>query len=164
MSKLDDLLPKKYKGHKWELSDIFDRNGKNNAAYLYAVEKCNEIRRDFDPLDPILKEKFMEMAGINYTRFNEGELSEKKKIMSECYRFASNDDFDGYKEILEYFNGNITLDEAVRIIKRDTRHFAKRQLTWFKREKDTKWINKNEFQYNDERIISYLLGEISNIN
>jgi tRNA dimethylallyltransferase len=70
----------------------------------------------------------------------------------------------GYKEILEYFNGNITLDEAVRIIKRDTRHFAKRQLTWFKREKDTKWINKNEFQYNDERIINYLLGEISNIN
>lgn len=42
----------------------------------------------------------------------------------------------GYKEIIVYLNGNCTLEEAVYIIKRDTRHFAKRQLTWFKREKE----------------------------
>ena len=42
----------------------------------------------------------------------------------------------GYKEILAYLDGNIALSEAVCRIKRDTRHFAKRQLTWFKREKD----------------------------
>ena len=43
----------------------------------------------------------------------------------------------GYKEILAYLDGEYPLEEAVRILKRDTRHFAKRQLTWFRREKDT---------------------------
>ena len=46
----------------------------------------------------------------------------------------------GYKELLDYLNGMNSLEEAVRIIKRDTRHFAKRQLTWFKREKEVNWI------------------------
>ena len=46
----------------------------------------------------------------------------------------------GYKEILDYLDGKISLEEAVYIIKRDTRHFAKRQLTWFKRERDVRFI------------------------
>ena len=46
----------------------------------------------------------------------------------------------GYKEILDYLDGTISLGEAVYIIKRDTRHFAKRQLTWFKRERDVRFI------------------------
>lgn len=49
----------------------------------------------------------------------------------------------GYKEILAYLEGEISLDEAAYIIKRDTRHFAKRQLTWFRREKEVKWIDKS---------------------
>ncbi|MBQ7077613.1 MAG: tRNA (adenosine(37)-N6)-dimethylallyltransferase MiaA [Lachnospiraceae bacterium] len=51
----------------------------------------------------------------------------------------------GYKEILDYLNGDLTLDEAIYIIKRDTRHFAKRQLTWFKREKDVIYFNRTEY-------------------
>ena len=51
----------------------------------------------------------------------------------------------GYKEILDYLNGETTLDEAIYILKRDTRHFAKRQITWFKREKEVTWINKDQF-------------------
>ena len=46
----------------------------------------------------------------------------------------------GYKEILDYLDGNCTLEEAIYTIKRDTRHFAKRQLTWFKRERDVRFI------------------------
>lgn len=49
----------------------------------------------------------------------------------------------GYKEILQYLNGDISLDESIYILKRDTRHFAKRQLTWFKREKDVIWVDKD---------------------
>jgi len=48
----------------------------------------------------------------------------------------------GYKEILDYLDGNTTLNDAVEILKRDTRHFAKRQLTWFKREEDVIWVEK----------------------
>jgi len=50
----------------------------------------------------------------------------------------------GYKEVLQYLEGEITFEEAVRIIKRDTRHFAKRQITWFKREKEVLWLDKDE--------------------
>ncbi len=49
----------------------------------------------------------------------------------------------GYKEILSYLDGEISLEEAIYILKRDTRHFAKRQLTWFKREKDVIWVDKD---------------------
>ncbi len=62
----------------------------------------------------------------------------------------------GYKEILSYLAGEITLEEAVYLIKRDTRHFAKRQLTWFRRESDVIWVNKNEFDYNDELILQFI--------
>lgn len=63
----------------------------------------------------------------------------------------------GYKEILKFLDGYTDLDEAVRILKRDTRHFAKRQLTWFKRERDVIWINRNEFDYDNNRIVDHIL-------
>lgn len=63
----------------------------------------------------------------------------------------------GYKEILDYLEGICTLEEAVYLIKRDTRHFAKRQLTWFKREPEVIWVNKNEMDYEDDRILEYML-------
>ena len=50
----------------------------------------------------------------------------------------------GYKEIVSYLMGEISLDEAIYIIKRDTRHFAKRQITWFKREKDVIWLDRSK--------------------
>ena len=66
----------------------------------------------------------------------------------------------GYKELLAYLDGECSLDEAVYIIKRDTRHFAKRQLTWFRRERDVIWVDKSAFDYDDEKILKYMLEEI----
>lgn len=66
----------------------------------------------------------------------------------------------GYKEILDYLNGNCTLEEAVYILKRDTRHFAKRQLTWFRRERDVIWISKNDYQYDEDKILNVMLERI----
>ena len=51
----------------------------------------------------------------------------------------------GYKQIYGFLEGEYSLEEAVRLVKRDTRHFAKRQLTWFRREKDVHWVNIDEF-------------------
>ena len=62
----------------------------------------------------------------------------------------------GYKEMLAYLEGEISLDEAVYLIKRDTRHFAKRQLTWFRREKEVIWIDKTVFDQNSQNIINYM--------
>lgn len=55
----------------------------------------------------------------------------------------------GYKEILAYLDGEMTLEEAVYILKRDTRHFAKRQLTWFKREREVLWIDQSQYDSRD---------------
>lgn len=62
----------------------------------------------------------------------------------------------GYKEILAYLSGSCTLEEAIYTIKRDTRHFAKRQLTWFHRERDVIWLNKPDFNYSDPAILQYM--------
>ncbi len=58
----------------------------------------------------------------------------------------------GYKQIIMYLKGEISLEEAVYIIKRDTRHFAKRQMTWFRRNKDIIFIDKEKYQSNEEMI------------
>ncbi len=63
----------------------------------------------------------------------------------------------GYKELLAYLDGETTLSEAVRILKRDTRHFAKRQLTWFKRERQTDWVSM------DGRLEEEILLDIEDI-
>lgn len=70
----------------------------------------------------------------------------------------------GYKEILSYLNGEISLDDAVYILKRDTRHFAKRQLTWFGREKDVIWMEKPSFGYNEKKILDFMLKTLSEKN
>lgn len=64
----------------------------------------------------------------------------------------------GYKEILAYLNGRCTLEEAVYLIKRETRHFAKRQFTWFRRERDVIWLDKGQYGYQDEKILDDIIS------
>ena len=67
----------------------------------------------------------------------------------------------GYREILGFLQGEYDLDRAVYLIKRNTRHFAKRQLTWFRRERDITWVNKHEYS-NDEEIVNDLVDAFTN--
>ena len=62
----------------------------------------------------------------------------------------------GYKEILKYIDGEIGLEEAIDLIKKETRHFAKRQITWFKREKEAIWLNIDNFA-NEEELVEYMI-------
>ena len=68
----------------------------------------------------------------------------------------------GYKELYACLDGEYPLEEAVRIIKRDTRHFAKRQLTWFKRERDVIWADKSVIGQDDDAVIDFILKELKN--
>ena len=65
----------------------------------------------------------------------------------------------GYKEMLDYLDGKISLEEAVYIIKRDTRHFAKRQLTWFKREKEVRFIEIEQFEADQKKILNWICND-----
>ncbi len=89
----------------------------------------------------------------------EGLLDEVKALYEEGYtRDMVSMQGLGYKEILDYLDGKMTLEEAIYVLKRDTRHFAKRQITWFKREKDVCWIDKSAFQYDEDRILAEMLN------
>lgn len=63
----------------------------------------------------------------------------------------------GYKEMIAYLSGEISLEQAVYLIKRDTRHFAKRQLTWFRREKEVIWLEKEHYGYEQDKILQAVL-------
>ena len=63
----------------------------------------------------------------------------------------------GYKEMLDYLDGTLTLEEAVYRIKRDSRHFAKRQLTWFRRERDVMWMDRREYP-SDEEMLAQMIA------
>lgn len=69
----------------------------------------------------------------------------------------------GYKEIVQYLMGELTLEEAIFILKRDSRHYAKRQLTWFRRDERIQWFNIDEYMDKSillENIIIYIAGKI----
>lgn len=58
----------------------------------------------------------------------------------------------GYRELFEYFDGNCTFEEAVELVKRNSRRYAKRQLTWFRRDENTAWFHPNDL----EAILEYI--------
>lgn len=66
----------------------------------------------------------------------------------------------GYKEILAWLDGKMSFTEAVELLKLNTRHFAKRQLTWFRREPSAIWVEKEAFSFDTEKILSFLLEEL----
>lgn len=89
----------------------------------------------------------------------EGLLEEVKSLRERGYhRGMVSMQGLGYKEILAYLEGEYPLEEAVRILKRDTRHFAKRQLTWFRREQDVIWVDKEQFHWNEAEILEYMMS------
>lgn len=90
----------------------------------------------------------------------DGLLKEVKALQERgCTRDMASMQGLGYQEILAYLEGEYSLEEAVRRIKRDTRHFAKRQLTWFKREKEVIWVHRKDFDDQEERMLEYMLDQ-----
>ncbi len=67
----------------------------------------------------------------------------------------------GYREMLSYINGELTLEEAVELLKKNTRHFAKRQLTWFRREKTVTWIDKKAYDRDDSKVAEAIIKMVN---
>ncbi len=119
-----------------------------NAAYFVLNDDRNEIYRRIDQrVDQMME------AGL---------VEEVKRLKDRGYTkdMVSMQGL-GYKEILDYLDGNTTLEEAVYLLKRDTRHFAKRQLTWFRREHEVIWIEKEEFSHDNRKILDFMKKELT---
>lgn len=90
--------------------------------------------------------------------FETGLVEEVKGLLDlGCRRDMVSMQGLGYKEVIDYLSEKISLEQATEQIKQETRHFAKRQLTWFRRERDVIWVNKNELAHDNQKILEYML-------
>ena len=132
------------------ISDHNEQEKQKTSPYNFCYFVLNDIR---DRLYARIEERIEEMM-------QQGLIDEVQKLKNMgCHRGMVSMQGLGYKEILAYLDGDISLDEAVYLLKRDTRHFAKRQLTWFRREKDVIWVDKDLFAYDDEKILQFMLDK-----
>ncbi len=96
--------------------------------------------------------------------FEQGLVEEVRALMQRGVpRNATSMQGLGYKETWAYLAGECSLEEAVYEIKRDTRHFAKRQITWFKREPDAIWLDRGSFADPESGILEAMLAETERI-
>ena len=90
----------------------------------------------------------------------QGLVEEVKTILNKYSNFPTAMQGLGYKEIIKYLNGENTIEEAVEIIKQESRHYAKRQLTWFRKNKEVIWLQaNNDSKENINNIMLICKGE-----
>lgn len=139
-----------YKKTGMKISEHNETESQKKSPYNFEYFVLNDDRQKlYDRIDRRID--IMLEAGL---------LDEVKLLVREGYsRELVSMQGLGYKEIIDYIQGRCTLDEAVYTLKRDTRHFAKRQITWFKREKHVTWVDKSEYDSESE-ILSFMLDRL----
>ena len=146
---------------------------KNHKRVIHAIEVCRQTGKPFSLLRTntkkerpfniikiglnIERERLFERISVRTEQMiAEGLIEESKQLLP--HRNLNSLNTVGYKEIFAYFDGVFTLDEAIEKIKRNTRVYAKKQLTWFKRDDSIKWFNPADseeiFNYIDSKILS----------
>lgn len=134
-----------------KISEHNEKERQKESPYNYLYFVLNDERKNlYDRIDKRV-DQMME----------EGLEAEVRLLKEKgCNRNMVSMQGLGYKEVLDYLDGKCTLAEAVYTIKRDTRHFAKRQITWFKRERDVIWINKQDFNYDQSLILDFMIEKV----
>lgn len=134
-----------------KISEHNEQERKKESPYQFAYFVLTDDR-------DILYERINKRVDI---MLEQGLLNEVKNLRDKGY---TSDMISmqgiGYKEIMEYFDGTCSYEKTIEKLKQNTRHFAKRQLTWFKREREVIWINKKEFQREETLILQYILEKL----
>lgn len=116
--------------------------GKPYSSLLTATSRERDFRIIKIGLNKEREELFSQINQRVDQMFEQGLVEEAQSLYA--YRNLNSLNTVGYKEIFQHFDGNISLDEAKELIKRNTRNYAKRQLTWFKRYKDMAWFSPSQ--------------------
>ena len=156
-----DYMHEKLRGLDKEAANRIHKN--NTKRVIRAIEVCmsgqkmNDFSKDlrynekYKPIIIVLNRD----REVLYQRINKrvdimlenGLLDEVKELLKMGYtKDMISMQGIGYKEMIKYLDGEYTYDEAIEIIKRDSRRYAKRQLTWFKRYQDAKWFDLDKYQ------------------
>lgn len=132
---------------------------KNGKRIIHALEICLQTGQPYSSIRKNSKKErpfVIEKIGITRPReelyerinlrvekmFDNGLLEEARSLYP--YRELNALNTVGYKELFQYFDGNWTLDYAKQMIQQNTRHYAKKQITWFKRDSEIKWIETSD--------------------
>ena len=119
-----------------------------------SFRKHTPIKRDFNIIKiglNIEREKLYERINLRVDKMIEAGLIDEAKENLKFREFNSLNTV-GYKELFQYFDGEISKEKAIKLIKRNTRHYARRQLSWFNKDEQIKWFNPAE----KDAVISYL--------
>ena len=144
---------------------------KNAKRVIHAVEICLMTGKPYSELRTNSKKKRdfkIVKIGLNrdrtelYSRINtrvdqmieEGLIEEAKAIFE--FRHYNSLNTVGYKELFEHFDGNISLEKAIELIKRNSRRYAKRQLSWFRRDEEIEWFHPDQ----EKEVLQYIEDKI----
>lgn len=124
-----------------QTENMYRELGISPAVYAFGQEIEKGLKERFDRIDETAEYNQLKVVGA----------MQKNRVEAACFAATSG---YGYNDL-----GRETL-EAVYILKRDTRHFAKRQITWFKRERDVRWLELEQFQNDRKKVLEHILDEI----
>lgn len=134
------------------ISSHNEQERQKSSPYTFAYFVLNEDRQNIYHNIDLRVDLMME----------QGLLEEVRRLKEQgCTRNMVSMQGLGYKELLAYLEGELSLEEALRVLKRDTRHFAKRQLTWFRREREVIWVNKEQYHHSEEEILSFMINVLA---
>ena len=140
-----------YKENNVPLSEHNAEQRENNSPYNFAYYVLNDDREVlYDRINKRVDKMFDEGLVDEVKSLKDTGLNESNQCMQGI----------GYKEVLDYLNGNISLDETKDLIKKNTRHFAKRQLTWFRREKVVEMIDYRDFDRDTDKVLEFMLNDL----
>ena len=128
--------------------EIYYETGKPMSIYYKKFRKPNHLYKiAMIALNIDRKELYNRIDLRVDLMLEKGLIDEVKSLLKKGYNETlTSMQGLGYKEVIKYLNNQYDYKEAVRVLKRDSRRFAKRQLTWFRRDKQIKWINADEFE------------------
>ena len=131
-----------------KISEHNEEQRRNESPYNFLYFVLNDDR-----------EKLYERINKRVDLMFENGLTKEVDRLIEmgCHRDMTSMKAIGYREFFDYYDGNADLSQVRENIKTDTRHFAKRQLTWFRREKEVTMVNVNEFKSDKEKILEYIV-------
>lgn len=138
-----------YELNGYPLSEHNERERQKKSPYLFRYYVLNEPRE-------LLYERIEKRVD---QMLQDGLVAEVESLKEKgCTRDMVSMQGLGYKEILDHLAGICTLEEAIDTIKKETRHFAKRQLTWFRREKEVTWVEKGSFK-DAQELLTFLIAD-----
>ena len=136
--------------------EIYHKTGKTKTEQELQSRK-NEIKYEYKVFAIIMdREKLYERIEKRVDfMIEQGLIEEVKQILEKYHTFPTAMQGLGYKEVVEYLEGSCTKEEMIEKIKKETRHYAKRQLTWFRKNKEIIWLDGEK---STDENVSIILG------